>query len=132
LSILAIGNCNYSRTSITSFNKNVEYNTNGIETVNSFWKLVSKDRFPKLKDFALKLRRALGNTTYRTTCDSTHIFYVKQVKSAVKTETECQTKHWTIVSNLLPRIRNDSVRDASTTGIRMIDICNQLLFAIVQ
>jgi len=30
LPITAIGNCNYCRTSITHFNKNVYYNTNGI------------------------------------------------------------------------------------------------------
>jgi len=27
--------------------------------------------------------------------------------------------------------RNDSVREASTTGIPLIEICNKLLFAIV-
>ena len=131
MSILAIGNCNYCRTGITSFNKNVDYNTNGIETVKSFWKLVSKDSFPKLKDFALKLGRALGNTTYRKCVRVRTFSTMKQVKSAVKTETEWQTKHWTIVSDLLPRIRNDSVRETSTTGIPLIEICNQLLFAIV-
>jgi len=26
-----------------------------LQTVDSFWKLVRKDRFPKLKDFALKM-----------------------------------------------------------------------------
>jgi len=30
--------------------------------VESFWKSVSKDRFPKLKDFALKMRSMFGNT----------------------------------------------------------------------
>jgi len=29
------------------------YNLNSVGTVESFWKLVSKDRFPKLKDIAL-------------------------------------------------------------------------------
>jgi len=29
-------------------------NINGVATADSFCKLVSKDRFPKLKDFALK------------------------------------------------------------------------------
>jgi len=33
-----------------------------LETVGSFWKLVSKDRFPELKDFALKMHSTFGNT----------------------------------------------------------------------
>jgi len=35
------------------------HNINGvrIQTVESFWTLVSKDRFPKLKDFVLKCAR---------------------------------------------------------------------------
>jgi len=56
---------------MTSFNKNVGYNTNGIETVKSFWKLACKGSFPKLKDFALKLR-SFGNTYM---CESPYIFY---------------------------------------------------------
>jgi len=44
-----------------------------LETGNSFWKLVSKDRFPKLKDFALKIHSTFGNTyTFDSfkTCES--------------------------------------------------------------
>jgi len=33
-----------------------------LETENSFVKLVSKDRFPKLKDFALKMHSTFGST----------------------------------------------------------------------
>jgi len=33
-----------------------------LETVESFWKLISKGRFPKLKDFALKMDSTFGNT----------------------------------------------------------------------
>jgi len=37
------------------------------------------------------------------------------------------TKHWTIVSYLLPLplvlLRNDSVREASTTGIPLMETC---------
>jgi len=33
-----------------------------LETAESFWKLVSKDRFPKLKDFALKWHSTFANT----------------------------------------------------------------------
>jgi len=32
-----------------------------IETVDSFWKLVSKDRFPKLNHFAVKMHSTFGN-----------------------------------------------------------------------
>jgi len=32
-----------------------------IETVHSFWKLVSKDRFPKLNHFALKMHSTFRN-----------------------------------------------------------------------
>jgi len=71
LPIRAISNFNYCRTSITSFNENVGYNANGIETVKSFWKLVSKDRFPEPKDFALKMHSTFGNAYM---CKSTYIF----------------------------------------------------------
>jgi len=37
-------------------------------------------------------------------------FTMKQVKSTVKTETEWQTKYWTIVSDLPPLIRNKIAR----------------------
>jgi len=33
-----------------------------LQTAESFWKLVSKDRFPKLKDFALKMHSNFGST----------------------------------------------------------------------
>jgi len=74
LSIPEIGNFNHCGTSITSFNKNVGYyNTiTVLETVKSFRKLVSKDRFPKLKDFVLEMRSTFGNTNM---CGSTYIFY---------------------------------------------------------
>jgi len=32
-----------------------------IETLDSFWKLVSKDRFPKMNHFALKMHSTFGN-----------------------------------------------------------------------
>jgi len=40
-------------------------------TATSFWKLDSKDRYPKLKDFAPKMSSTFGNTYM---CESTHIF----------------------------------------------------------
>jgi len=43
-----------------------------LETVKSFWKLVSKGRLPKLKDFTLKKHTVFGNTY---ACESTYIFY---------------------------------------------------------
>ena len=36
-----------------------------LQTVESFWKLVSKDRFPKLQDFALKGHSIFGSTHVR-------------------------------------------------------------------
>jgi len=44
LPIPTIGNFDYCGTSITSFNKDVGYNTNDIRDCKSFWKLVSKNR----------------------------------------------------------------------------------------
>jgi len=60
------------------------YNSNSIRTAESFWKLVSKERFSKLIHFAQKCTRCL-ETSY--VCESTYIFYdeaisiMKQVKS---------------------------------------------------
>ena len=48
-----------------------------LEAVESFWKLVSKDRFQKLKDFALKMY-SVFRITYM--CESIYIFFMKQVK----------------------------------------------------
>jgi len=45
-----------------------------LEILKNFWKLVSKDRFLKHKDFALKMRSAFGNT-YMCEIESTYIFY---------------------------------------------------------
>jgi len=39
-----------------------------LETIESFRKLVTKDRFPKLKNFALTMRSTFGNTCM---CEST-------------------------------------------------------------
>jgi len=41
-------------------------------TATSFWKLFSKDGYPKLKDFAPKMSSTFGNTNM---CESTHIFH---------------------------------------------------------
>jgi len=48
-----------------------------LETAESFSKLISKDRFPKLKDFALKMHSMFGN---RQVCES-KFSAMKQVKS---------------------------------------------------
>ena len=66
-------------------------------------------------------------------CEST-FSNIKQVKS--KTEIEWHTKHRTVASNLLPLTyrycqMDDSVREASTIGITLIEICNELFIAIV-
>jgi len=61
-----------------------------LQTVKSFWKLVSKNRFPKLKDFALNMRWTFGKTC--STCVRPRTFStLKQVKSTVKTEIECRS-----------------------------------------
>jgi len=63
-----------------------------LETVESFWKLVKKDRFHKLQDFMLKMRSLFGSTHVPENI----IFYtIKQVKSKI----EWQTNHWMIVSD---------------------------------
>jgi len=46
-----------------------------LETVKSFWKLVSKNRFPKLKDFALNALDVWNHIQHM--CESTCIFYVE-------------------------------------------------------
>jgi len=43
-----------------------------LQTAGSFRRLFSKDRFPKLKDFALKMHSVFGNTYV---CDITYFFY---------------------------------------------------------
>jgi len=48
-----------------------------LESAESFWKLVNKDRFPKLKNVALKMHSMFGNTSV---CEST-FSTMKQVKS---------------------------------------------------
>ena len=61
-----------------------------LETVKSFWKLVNKNRFPTLKDVALKMCWTLGNT--HSTCVRAHTFStLKQVKSKAKSEIECRS-----------------------------------------
>jgi len=63
-----------------------------VETVESF----SEDRFPKLKDFALKMHLMFGNTYV---CEST-FSTMKQVKFKNKNQM-ADDKHWKMVSNLL-------------------------------
>jgi len=60
-----------------------------LETAESFWKLVSEERFFKLKVFALKL-----HPMFTHTCAWVNI--VRRNKSNLKTEIEWQTKDWTI------------------------------------
>ncbi|XP_050508018.1 uncharacterized protein LOC126885486 [Diabrotica virgifera virgifera] len=49
------------------------------EDISTFWKLVSKDRFPKLRNFALKLYSMFG---------STYIKYGKHIKSKTRNRME--------------------------------------------
>ena len=87
------------------------------QTVESFWKLVSKDRFPKLKDFALYMHWMFG----KNTC--VKVQFVRWSKSNLKTEIEWLTTHLTIVADLLVLvgllIKDDSVREASTGAARI-------------
>ena len=57
------------------------------ETQKRFWKLVSKDKFPKLKDFALKMHSMFGSTYVRESTFST----MKLVKSRSKNRMVNQT-----------------------------------------
>jgi len=101
-----------------------------LETAGSFWKSVSKDRFPKLKDFALKMHLAFGN---RHVCES-KFSTMKQVKSKNRSwmadETLVDSLRLSPLRLVLRWLKNDSVREASTTGIPLIEICNKLLFGI--
>ena len=54
-----------------------------LETVKSFWKLFSKNRFPKLKDFALNMRWTFG-IAYSTCVIPRTFSMLKQVKKQVK------------------------------------------------
>jgi len=54
------------------------YNVNGVrDCIENVWKLVSKDKYPKLKDIALKMQSIFGNTFVCESAFSTR----KQVKS---------------------------------------------------
>ena len=57
------------------------------ETQKRFWKLVSKDKFPKLKDFALKMHSMFGSTYV---CEST-FSTMKLIKSRNKNRMVNQT-----------------------------------------
>jgi len=61
-------------------------------TVVSFWKLVNKVRFPKLKDFALKFTRYLETQT------CVRIHFLRWSRSNLKTGIKWQTKYWMIIS----------------------------------
>ena len=52
------------------------YNTNGVRDCGELLEISSKDRFPKLKDFTLKMHSMYGNTYV---CDRT-FSTMKQVK----------------------------------------------------
>ena len=67
------------------------------ETRKRFWKLVSKDKFPKLKDFALKMHSMFGSTYV---CEST-FSTMKLVKSRNRNRMANQTLD-KIVSDFLP------------------------------
>jgi len=51
----------------------IDLNCPSLQTLESFWKLVSKDRFAKLKDFALKMHSMFGSLYVRVS--SLHFLY---------------------------------------------------------
>jgi len=65
------------------------------QTVESSWKLLSKDKFPKLKDSALSMHWMCGKHT------RVRVQFLRRSKSNLKTEIEWRSKHWTIVAVLL-------------------------------
>ena len=65
------------------------YNTNGIRYCKELLEIASKNIFPKLKDFALKMRWAFGNT-YNACVRARTFSTLKQVESTVKTKIECR------------------------------------------
>jgi len=66
------------------------YNTNGVRECGELLE-ISKDRF------RTKKHSMFGNTCV---CGNTYIFYDET--SQIPKQIEWQTKHWTIVSDLLP------------------------------
>jgi len=92
----------------------------------SLWKLVSKDRFPILKGFAIKICLEI-HTRENTFCT------IKQVN--------CKNRNRMVGGTLVASLRlattnisidkGTSIREVSITGITLIGICNKLLFALV-
>jgi len=96
-----------------------------LEIVESFWKLVSKDRFPKLKDFATKMHSVFGNTHM---CEST-FSTMKQVKSKNRNRIAKATLNDSLrlAPLTLILIKERQCGEALTTGIPLMGICNKLL-----
>jgi len=71
-----------------------------LETAESFWKLVSKVEFPKLKDFALKMYSMFGNIYV---CEST-FSTMKQVKSKNRKKTAWCTWNFKVAGCIAERL----------------------------
>jgi len=85
-----------------------------LETAKSFWKLGSKVKFSKVKDFALKMHLMFGNTYV---CEST-FSTMKQVKSKNRNwmadKTMDDSLRLATINTGIHTYRSDSVREAST------------------
>ena len=94
------------RTSIALFNNKCIILTVLDQTVESFWNLVSKDRYPKLKDFALSMHWMFG----KHTC--VRVQNLRWSESNLKTETLDDSRRLANTGTGL-LIKDDSVRDAT-------------------
>jgi len=74
-----------------------------LETLKSFWNLFRKDRFPKLNDFALKMRSTFKNTCM---CGRTYTFYEEASKMYSK------NRNWMADETLDDSLRFDATNTA--------------------
>jgi len=92
LPIPAIGNSNYCRTSITSFNKNVGNNTNGIRGRKELTDISQQRQISQTERFRTKMRSTFGNTHI---CGNTYILYDEacQIYSKNRNGVADETRH---------------------------------------
>jgi len=64
-------------------------------------------------------------------CETTFSTRSNQVENRNRMVDETLDDSLRLATTNIDKHRNDSVREASTTGIPLIEICNKLLFAIV-
>jgi len=88
-----------------------QFNCPFLQTVESFWELVSKDIFPKVKDFALK----------------THFLCFQASKIYNRTAVKRLDGSLRLLPLTLILIQEWYVIEASTTSIPLIEVCRKLL-----